>query len=71
MIFPHIELILKFFAFLVPFVLHALAAWDYRNQCSDSMTPSLTKKAADSLDRRRDNPTDHMRSQVSTALRLL
>ncbi|XP_030078798.1 FERM, ARHGEF and pleckstrin domain-containing protein 1 isoform X2 [Drosophila hydei] len=43
------------------------AAWDYRNQCSDSMTPSLTKKAADTLDRRRDNPTDHMRSQVTAA----
>lgn len=45
--------------------MHAAAAWDYRNQCNDSMTPSLTKKAADTLDRRRDNPTDHMRSQVS------
>ncbi|XP_033167435.1 FERM, ARHGEF and pleckstrin domain-containing protein 2 isoform X1 [Drosophila mauritiana] len=43
------------------------AAWDYRNQCSDSMTPSLTKKAADTLDRRRDNPIDHMRSQVTAA----
>ncbi|XP_030562571.1 FERM, ARHGEF and pleckstrin domain-containing protein 1 isoform X1 [Drosophila novamexicana] len=43
------------------------AAWDYRNQCNDSMTPSLTKKAADTLDRRRDNPTDHMRSQVTAA----
>ncbi|XP_017847403.1 FERM, ARHGEF and pleckstrin domain-containing protein 2 isoform X1 [Drosophila busckii] len=43
------------------------AAWDYRNQCSDSMTPSLTKKAAVTLDRRRDNPTDPMRSQVTAA----
>ncbi|EDW34361.1 GL21623 [Drosophila persimilis] len=43
------------------------ATWDYRNQCSDSMTPSLTKKAADTLDRRRDNPIDHMRSQVTAA----
>jgi len=31
------------------------------------MTPSLTKKAADTLDRRRDNPIDHMRSQVSSS----
>ncbi|XP_037950420.1 FERM, ARHGEF and pleckstrin domain-containing protein 1 isoform X2 [Teleopsis dalmanni] len=43
------------------------ADWDYRNQCKDSMTPSLTKKAADTLDRRQDNPTDHMRSQVTAA----
>uniref|UniRef100_A0A1A9ZZX3 Uncharacterized protein n=1 Tax=Glossina pallidipes TaxID=7398 RepID=A0A1A9ZZX3_GLOPL len=43
------------------------AGWDYRNQCTDSMTPSLTKKAADTLDRRQDNPTDHMRSQVTAA----
>lgn len=54
--------------FLFLFVLHGIAAWDYRNQCSDSMTPSLTKKVADTLDRRRDNPTDHMRSQVSVVM---
>ncbi|XP_005178686.1 FERM, ARHGEF and pleckstrin domain-containing protein 1 isoform X5 [Musca domestica] len=43
------------------------AAWDYRNQCTDSMTPSLTKRAADTLDRRQDNPTDRKHSQVTAA----
>ncbi|XP_017465900.1 PREDICTED: FERM, RhoGEF and pleckstrin domain-containing protein 1 isoform X4 [Rhagoletis zephyria] len=43
------------------------ADWDYRNQCIDSTTLSLTKKAADTLDRRQDNPTDHTRSQVTAA----
>ncbi|XP_053961761.1 FERM, ARHGEF and pleckstrin domain-containing protein 1 isoform X1 [Anastrepha ludens] len=43
------------------------ADWDYRNQCTASTTLSLTKKAADTLDRRQDNPTDHTRSQVTAA----
>ena len=46
------------------FLQNFAADWDYRNQCTDSMTPSLTKRAADTSDRRQDNPTDHMRSQV-------
>lgn len=29
------------------------------------MTPSLTKRGAGTLERRHDNPTDHIRSQVS------
>lgn len=44
------------------------AGWDYRNHCSDSMTPSLMKKGADTLDRRQDNPTTCdrlLRTQVS------
>ncbi|XP_004529222.1 FERM, ARHGEF and pleckstrin domain-containing protein 2 isoform X2 [Ceratitis capitata] len=43
------------------------ADWDYRNQCTGSTTLSLTKKAADTLDRRQDNPIDHTRSQVTAA----
>ncbi|XP_065364796.1 FERM, ARHGEF and pleckstrin domain-containing protein 2 isoform X1 [Calliphora vicina] len=43
------------------------AAWDYRNQCSDSMTPSLTKRGADTLDRQQGNPTDRKHSQVTAA----
>ncbi|XP_059219695.1 FERM, ARHGEF and pleckstrin domain-containing protein 1 isoform X2 [Stomoxys calcitrans] len=43
------------------------AAWDYRNQCTDSTTPSQTKRAADTLDRRPDNHTDRKHSQVTAA----
>lgn len=46
-------------------MLRTKADWDYRNQCTASTTLSLTKKAADTLDRRQDNPTDHTRSQVN------
>lgn len=39
---------------------------DYQNRCSDSTTPSLTKRGAGTLERRHDNPTDHIRSQVNS-----
>lgn len=43
------------------------ADWDYRNQCTDSMTPSQTRKGVDSLDRQQDNRTDPTRSHVTAA----
>lgn len=54
----------------MPFLTYT-AAWDYRNQCTDSMTPSLTKRAADTLDRRQDNPTDRKHSQVKFFTQIL
>lgn len=51
-------------------MLNSAADWDYRNQCTDSMTPSQTRKGVDSLDRQQDNRTDPTRSHVSSVISL-